>query len=51
VEDNEINQEIARTILEEAGFVIDTADDGTVAVEKMKEKPADAYDLILMDVQ
>ena len=51
VEDNEINQEIARTILEEAGFVIDTADDGTVAVDKMKEKPADAYDLILMDVQ
>ena len=51
VEDNEINQEIARTILEEAGFVIDTADDGTVAVEKMKENPADAYDLILMDVQ
>lgn len=51
VEDNEINQEIARTILEEAGFVIDTANDGTVAVEKMKENPADAYDLILMDVQ
>ena len=51
VEDNEINQEIARTILEEAGFVIDTAEDGTVAVEKMKEKPADSYDLILMDVQ
>ena len=40
VEDNEINQEIARTILEEAGFVIDTAD-----------AAADAYDLILMDVQ
>lgn len=51
VEDNEINQEIARTILEEAGFVVDTAEDGTVAVEKMKEKPAGTYDLILMDVQ
>ena len=51
VEDNEINQEIARTILEEAGFVIDTADDGTVAVETMKNAAADAYDLILMDVQ
>ena len=51
VEDNEINQEIARTILEEAGFVIDTADDGTVAVEKMKGASADTYDLILMDVQ
>nr|WP_304955008.1 response regulator [uncultured Acetatifactor sp.] len=51
VEDNEINQEIARTILEEAGFVVDTAEDGTVAVEKMKENPAGTYDLILMDVQ
>ncbi len=51
VEDNELNQEIAKTILEEEGFVVDTADDGTIAVEKMKEMPADAYDLILMDIQ
>ena len=51
VEDNELNREIAEEILEEAGFVIDTAEDGTVAVEKMKAaKPGD-YDLILMDVQ
>lgn len=51
VEDNELNQEIAQAILENIGFIIDTADDGTVAVEMMKENPADAYDLILMDVQ
>ena len=51
VEDNELNQEIAQTILEAAGFVIDTADDGSIAVERMKEMPADTYDLILMDVQ
>ena len=51
VEDNELNQEIAREILQGVGFIIDTADDGTVAVEKMKENPADTYDLILMDVQ
>lgn len=51
VEDNELNQEIAQTILEAAGFTIDTADDGSVAVELIKEKPADTYDLILMDVQ
>lgn len=51
VEDNELNQEIAKTILEEEGFIVDTADDGTVAVEKMKEMPADTYDLILMDIQ
>ena len=51
VEDNELNQEIAQTILEGAGFIIDTADDGSIAVERMKEMPADTYDLILMDVQ
>ncbi|MBD5529800.1 MAG: response regulator [Lachnospiraceae bacterium] len=51
VEDNELNQEIAQTILEGAGFLIDVADDGSVAVERMKEMPADTYDLILMDVQ
>ena len=51
VEDNELNQEIAQTILEAEGFVVDTADDGSIAVEMMKEKPAGTYDLILMDVQ
>ena len=51
VEDNELNQEIAQTILEAAGFIIDTAEDGSIAVERMKETPADTYDLILMDVQ
>ncbi|MDE7106232.1 MAG: response regulator [Anaeroplasmataceae bacterium] len=51
VEDNELNQEIAQTILEAVGFVIDTVDDGSVAVEQMKKMPAGTYDLILMDVQ
>ncbi|MDE5593475.1 MAG: response regulator, partial [Clostridiales bacterium] len=51
VEDNELNQEIAQSILEMAGFVIDTADDGSIAVKKMKEQPAGTYDVILMDVQ
>ncbi len=51
VEDNEINQEIARAILEEAGLIIDTADDGTEAVEKIKTVEAGTYDLILMDIQ
>ncbi|MBD5145274.1 MAG: response regulator [Ruminococcus sp.] len=51
VEDNELNQEIAQTILETEGFAIDTADDGSIAVERMKEMPAGTYDLILMDVQ
>lgn len=51
VEDNELNQEIAEEILKEAGFVVDVADDGIVAVDKMASATSDCYDLILMDVQ
>ena len=51
VEDNELNQEIAAEILKEAGFLVDIADDGIVAVDKMVSAPSDYYDLILMDVQ
>ncbi|MDE7454751.1 MAG: response regulator, partial [Clostridia bacterium] len=51
VEDNELNQEIAKTILEEVGLTIDTADDGSIAVEQIKKMPAGTYDLILMDIQ
>ena len=51
VEDNELNQEIAATILEEKGFEVDVAGDGTVAVERMQAAPAGRYDLILMDIQ
>ena len=51
VEDNELNQEIAQEILEEYGFVVDTAENGAIAVEKVAAaKPGD-YDLVLMDVQ
>lgn len=51
VEDNEMNREIASEILTEYGFVIDTAEDGTIAVEKMKNAKPGQYDVILMDVQ
>ena len=51
VEDNELNQEIAMTVLEEAGLVVDTANDGTEAVEVIKTAQTNTYDLILMDVQ
>lgn len=52
VEDNALNQEIAVTILEEAGFVVEVAEDGTIAVEKMKNTDKyHQYDLILMDIQ
>lgn len=51
VEDNELNQEIAVEILQEAGFVMDVADDGAVAVERLKTAEAGQYDVILMDIQ
>ena len=51
VEDNEMNREIATEILEEEGFIVDTAEDGTVAVAKMQAAQPGKYDLILMDVQ
>lgn len=51
VEDNELNQEIAVALLTEAGFEVEVADDGSVAVQKMKGEGAEAFDLILMDIQ
>ena len=51
VEDNELNREIAVTILKETGMEIDTAIDGIEAVNTIYSSPADYYDLILMDIQ
>jgi signal transduction histidine kinase/CheY-like chemotaxis protein len=51
VEDNEMNMEIARTILEEVGFVIETAEDGSLAVEKIRHSTPGYYDCVLMDIQ
>ena len=51
VEDNELNREIAQVILEEAGFLVDTAPDGTDAVAIMEKAEENYYDAILMDVQ
>lgn len=51
VEDNEMNREIATEILEEVGLVIDTAEDGAIAVRKVMEKGVSYYDFILMDIQ
>ena len=51
VEDNELNQEIAVEILKGEGFVLDVADDGCVAVEKLKTAEPGQYDLVLMDIQ
>ena len=38
-------------LLQEVGCVVDTADDGDVAVEKLKDASEGQYDLVLMDVQ
>ena len=51
VEDNELNQEIAVAIIEEAGLIVDTVNDGSEAVERMASATEDRYDLILMDIQ
>lgn len=51
VEDNELNEEIARTILSDYGFVIDNASNGAEAVSKVKDCKNKLYDLILMDIQ
>ena len=51
VEDNELNSEIAMEILNEYGLVVDTAENGAVAVEKVKNSSPGDYDLVLMDVQ
>ena len=51
VEDNELNREIAEVILEEAGFTIETAPDGTDAVAMIEASEEGHYDAVLMDVQ
>ncbi len=51
VEDNELNRFIAIAVLEEAGFAVDCAEDGTVAVEKLREASPGFYSVILMDIQ
>ena len=51
VEDNDLNQEIASEILSNLGLVVDTANDGIAAVEKVASSPSGSYDLVLMDIQ
>lgn len=47
VEDNDLNTEIAQYMLEEEGATVDTAENGEIAVEKVREN---SYDLVLMDI-
>lgn len=51
VEDNELNREIAVELLTESGFVIESAEDGSIAVDMVQKSTPGYYDLILMDVQ
>ena len=51
VEDNLLNQKIAQAILQDAGFTVDTADDGDVAVERLQDSKQGEFDLGLMDIQ
>ena len=49
-EDNELNAEIAKTVLEDVGALVTKVEDGQQAVELFKEKPAGTFDAILMDL-
>lgn len=51
VEDNELNREIAYEILNEYGFIVDTAENGKEALEKISVSKSGDYDLVLMDIQ
>ncbi len=51
MEDNELNREIAVEVLEESGFKTEEAQDGSIAVEKVRASVPGYYDLVLMDIQ
>ena len=51
VEDNQINMEIANMILSQAGFKVETAVNGKIAVDMVAEAKPGYYDAILMDIQ
>ncbi|MBQ3566042.1 MAG: response regulator, partial [Oscillospiraceae bacterium] len=51
VEDNDLNREIAKDILEDVGIEIEEATDGSVAVDMITANPAGYYDLVFMDIQ
>ncbi len=51
VEDNVLNREIALDIIQEEGMIAETAENGKIAVDLLKEKGPSYYDAILMDIQ
>ena len=50
-EDNDLNAEIALTILQENGMIVNRAEDGIRCLELLGTKPAGYYDAVLMDIQ
>ncbi len=50
-EDNELNREIAAEILEEAGFLVECAENGQQACDMVRQAVPGHYDLVLMDIQ
>jgi len=51
VEDNDLNQEVASELLKEAGFLVEVADNGAIAVDMVARAAAEYYDIVLMDMQ
>ena len=51
VDDSKLNLKIGVLLLQELGMIVDTASNGQIAVDTIREKGVDAYDFVLMDVQ
>lgn len=51
MEDNEINREIAQELLTDEGYIVETANDGSIALEMVRKAEPYYYALILMDIQ
>ena len=50
-EDNDLNAEIAQTILEDSGLKVERASDGIICVDMITKAPPGYYDLVMMDIQ
>jgi len=51
VEDNDFNQQVAVELLKDAGLAVDVAEDGVMALARLREAPDGTYDIVLMDMQ
>ena len=51
MEDNELNREIAKELLEDEGYMVETAGDGETAIVMIRRSDRDYFDAVLMDIQ